>query len=100
MSEAPVTTWSGGNLLPSGLLARALLWSRKKLLSEASKVGPPVECRTRMEYRNPCLGWASIASERQETSTPPTLVSPLPSLDVSRARRTGRTYGNVTMLSM
>ena len=49
MSEAPLTTWSGGNLLPSGLLARALLGSRKKLPSEASKVGPPVEGRTRVE---------------------------------------------------
>jgi hypothetical protein len=31
------------------LLARALPWSRKKLPFDAPKVGPPVECETRVE---------------------------------------------------
>ena len=49
MFEAPLTTWRDRNLLPSALLARALLWSRKKLPFEASKIGPPAEWRTRVE---------------------------------------------------
>jgi len=49
MSEAPSTMWQQGNLLPEVPLARALSRSRKKLPSEASKVGPSAKGRYRME---------------------------------------------------
>ena len=41
--------WQEGNLLPEVLLARVLPWSRKKLPSKASKVGPSAKGRYRME---------------------------------------------------
>jgi hypothetical protein len=49
VSEALLTMWQQSNLLLCVLLARALPRSREKLPSEASKVEPPDECRTRVE---------------------------------------------------
>src|SRR5262245_25377119 len=48
-SEAPPRTWRDEDLPSSVLQARMLLGSRKKLPSEALKVGLPPEWRTRVE---------------------------------------------------
>lgn len=58
ISEAPPTMWYAPNLLGAVLLARVLLWSRKKLLSEAPQVGLPAECRARVELSDRRLTWA------------------------------------------
>ncbi len=58
-SEAPPTMWYESNLLDSVLLARVLSRSRKKLPSEAPKVGLLDECRTRAELSDHYFAWDS-----------------------------------------
>ena len=65
--------WSRGTLHPQGLLARMLPRLRKKLLFEASKVGPPaITVGLGWSYRNPVLARHGIASDGQEDGTPQT----------------------------
>lgn len=53
MFEALSTMWRSAALPTDALLARASLWSRKKLLSEALTVGPPADGKARVESLEP-----------------------------------------------
>ena len=100
-SEALRTKRWTGALQPVALPARALLWVRKKVLSDASQDGPPARRngRARVEVADRLLIWQvesrndRLPALRNYPTVPP------PSEATSRARRTGTPYGSVQTLS-
>lgn len=98
MFEAPLTMWLMRCLHRMELLARVLLWLRKKLLFEASNDGLPVDGRQRVELPELLIQKLKGNLVWIENQCSKILIFPVASKATSRARRTGRTYGNMVTL--
>ena len=99
MFEAPLTMWLMRCLHRIELLARVLLWLRKKLLFEASKDELSIDGRQRIELPELLrrIGKSNLVYiETQGFSI--NLSFPVTSKATSQARRTGRTYDNMQTL--
>ncbi len=99
--EAPSTMWRRDRLRPRALLARVWLRLRKKLPTEASYDGPPVNGRPRVElpeHRSHSDPWNFVQVGHPYSLV--TRMSPVTRKAKSRARRTGRTYDHMRTLSV